>query len=154
MPDTVTPARVEPTLGPGSAPSANPVEELRAAVEAAPVVGAASPAVAGDSARIDRAALDQLSRIEEKTARIEEKYARTEFLMQRVQDKVEAAAGRMGEVALQSDLVAARERLNELGTRVRRLPGVGALFLTALVTAVLAAAFTLAAQKYLPGLLP
>ena len=63
--------------------------------------------------------LDQLSRIEDKTARIEEKYARTETGMLRVQDKVEAAMARMTDAALQSDLVVVRERVEELGRRVR-----------------------------------
>ena len=83
--------------------------------------------------------LDQLSRIEDKTARIEEKYARTETGMLRVQDKVEAAMARMTDAALQSDLVVVRERVEELGRRVRGLPGLNSLWLTAIVTALLTA---------------
>ena len=98
--------------------------------------------------------LDQLSRIEDKTARIEEKYARTETGMLRVQDKVEAAMARMTDAALQSDLVVVRERVEELGRRVRALPGLNSLWLTAIVTAVLTAVLVLVAQKYLLGRLP
>jgi hypothetical protein len=151
MPDTTSPTRVEPTLGASAAPS---VEELRAAVETPPAPPAAVPTYAEDAPRTDFSRLDQLSRIEEKTARIEEKYARTETGMQRVQDKVEAAMGRMSNAAQQSDLAIVRERVDELARRVRRLPGLNALVFTALVTAILAAALVLAAQKYLLGHLP
>jgi hypothetical protein len=157
MADSPTTNRVEPILGPGPAPSAPSVEELRAAVESVPSTPPAAPAVGYAETlppRTDRAGIDQLSRIEEKAARIEEKYARTETLMQRVQDKVEAATGRMSEAALQSDLVIVRERVDELARRVRRLPGLNSLVFTALVTALLTAALTVAAIKYLPGILP
>jgi hypothetical protein len=74
--------------------------------------------------------------------------------MQRVQDRVEAATGRMSEAALQADLVVVRERVDELARRVRRLPGLNSLVFAALVTALLTAALTVAAMKYLPGILP
>ncbi len=142
MTDTM---RVEPTLGSAPASADSPaVAELRAAVDAAP---------ADTTPRLDRAGLDQLSRIEEKTARIEEKYARSEALLQRYGDKIEAATGRMGEVALQADLVAVREEVGALARRFGRLPGFGALMLTAVVTAILTAAVTVALIKYVPGLL-
>src|SRR4051794_1710841 len=115
MADSTTTNRVEPTLGTTPPASSGPsLEELRAAVESVPPT---PPSPAGGyveappPARGER--LDQLSRIEDKTARIEEKYARTEASMQRVQDKVEAAMGRMTEAALQSDLVIVRERVDE-----------------------------------------
>ncbi len=73
--------------------------------------------------------------------------------MQRVQDKVEGAMGRMNEVALQSDLVALRNQLTATSDRVRKVPGFGAFLLTALVTSALAAAFVIAALRYVPGLL-
>jgi polyhydroxyalkanoate synthesis regulator phasin len=155
MADSTTPTRVEPTLGPPSpAPSGPGVEELRAAVESVPPapVPPGGQVEATTPARSER--VDQLSRIEDKAARIEEKYARTETLMQRVQDKVEAATGRMSEAALQSDLVVVRERVDELARRVRRLPGLNSLVFTALVTSLLTAALTVAAIKYLPGILP
>jgi hypothetical protein len=150
MADTPTSNRVEPTLG--TSPSAPSVEELRAAVESVP---AAPPAAtAAEPAPMIGERLDQLSRIEDKTARIEEKYARTETGMLRVQDKVEAAMARMTDAALQSDLVVVRERVEELGRRVRGLPGLNSLWLTAIVTAVLTAVLVLVAQKYLLGRLP
>ena len=153
MADTTSPTRAEPNLG--AAPTAPSVEELRAAVETVPPAPPAPvPTYAEEAPRTDFARLDQLSRIEEKTARIEEKYARTETAMQRVQDKVEAAMGRMTNAALQSDLVIVRERVDELTRRVRRLPGLNSLWVTALVTAILTTALVLAAQKYLLGYLP
>ena len=152
MADTPTSNRVEPTLGTvSSAPS---VEELRAAVESVPPPPPAAPSPAPEPAPMLGERLDQLSRIEDKTARIEEKYARTETGMLRVQDKVEAAMARMTDAALQSDLVVVRERVEELGRRVRGLPGLNALWLTAIVTALLTAVFVLVAQKYLLGRLP
>ena len=152
MADTTSPTRAEPNLGASAAPS---VEELRAAVETVPPVPPAPvPIYTEEPPRTDFTRLDQLSRIEEKTARIEEKYARTETAMQRVQDKVEAAMSRMSNAAQQPDLVIVRERVDELARRVRRLPGLNSLWLTALVTALLTAAFVLAAQKYLLGHLP
>ena len=114
MADSATKNRVEPTLG--TSPSAPSVEELRAAVESVPSGPVAAPSVGYAEALppgTDRAGIDQLSRIEDKAARIEEKYARTETLLQRVQDRVEAATGRMSEAALQSDLVIVRERVEE-----------------------------------------
>jgi polyhydroxyalkanoate synthesis regulator phasin len=151
MADTPTSNRVEPT--PGTSPYAPSVEELRAAVESVPPA-APVPAAAPESAPMVGERLDQLSRIEDKTARIEEKYARTETGMLRVQDKVEAAMARMTDAALQSDLVVVRERVEELGRRVRGLPGLNSLWLTAIVTALLTAVFVLMAQKYLLGRLP
>ena len=151
MADTPTSNRVEPTLG--TSPYAPSVEELRAAVESVPTVPPTA-AEAPESAPMLGERLDQLSRIEDKTARIEEKYARTETGMLRVQDKVEAAMARMTDAALQSDLVVVRERVEELGRRVRGLPGLNSLWLTAIVTALLTAVFVLAAQKYLLGRLP
>jgi polyhydroxyalkanoate synthesis regulator phasin len=151
MADSATRNRVEPTLG--TTPSAPSVEELRAAVESVPPAPPPAPATS-NAEPPTRAGIDQLSRIEDKAARIEEKYARTETLIQRLQDKVEAATGRMSEAALQSDLVIVRERVDELTRRVRRLPGLNSLVFTAIVTALLTAALTVAAIKYLPGILP
>ena len=151
MADSTTTNRVEPTLG--TSPYAQSVEELRAAVESVPTAPPAA-AAAPESAPMLGERLDQLSRIEDKTARIEEKYARTETGMLRVQDKVEAAMARMTDAALQSDLVVVRERVEELGRRVRSLPGLNSLWLTAIVTALLTAVFVLVAQKYLLGRLP
>lgn len=137
MTDTSSPMRVEPVLDPRVSPTATlAAAELRAAVETAPIPHSDTAA---------RGAIDQLSRIEDKTARIEEKYARSEALLLRVGEKVEAATSRMGDVALQADLTA-------LSQRVRRLPGVGALIVTAILTAVLTAAAVYALMKYgVPG---
>jgi hypothetical protein len=148
MADPTTVNRVEPTLGPTpAAASTASVEELRAAVQSAPP----SPVEAPPSARADRPGSDQLSRIEDKADRIDEKYARTETLMQRVQDKVEAVTGQISKAALQSDLVIMRDRVEEAVRGLGRLPGLISLVFTAIVTALLAAALTVAAIKYLPG---
>jgi phage shock protein A len=113
---------------------------------------AAQPESAADAGA--RGALDQLSRIEDKTARIEEKYARTETLLNRVQDKVDAATGRIGEVALQGDMIALRNQFGTLSERVRKIPGAGTLIATAVVTALLTSAITVALLRYLPEILP
>lgn len=156
MTDTYAPARVEPTIEgqvAGREPSSlvddprTPEAPVPPAAYVAPDARAAAPQPRGVE--------DQLARIEDKTARIEEKYARSEAVLQRVGDKVDAATGRMGEVALQSDLKAVRAELHTVAARVRRLPGLNALVATAIVTALLSAAITVAVLKYgIPGLLP
>lgn len=98
---------------------------------------------------------DQLARIEDKCARIEDKYARSEALLSRVEEKIEGATTRMSEAARQSDLAALRSEVRAVADRTRRLPGSGALVLTAVITAVLTVALTIAAQRFhLDGLLP
>jgi hypothetical protein len=147
MTDTAQPTRVEPTLGAAPARSDTPaVAELRAAVEAAP---------ADLTPRLDRAGLDQLSRIEEKTARIEEKYARTEALMGRLETQVEQTTTRAGELARHADLVAVRAELEALARRTRRLPGFATILFVALVSILLTVAGVVAASRYgIPGVLP
>ena len=97
-----------------------------------------------------RPALDQLARIEEKAARMEEKYARSEAIMLRLEQKVEAATGATAALARQDDLKA-------LTSRVRRLPGFGALIVAGIVAAILAAVLIILAQhfnvaRFLPSL--
>ena len=147
MTDTAQPTRVEPTLGSAPARSDSPaLSELRAAVEAAP---------ADTAPRLDRAGLDQLSRIEEKTARIEEKYARTEALMGRLEAQVEQTTTRAGELARHADLVALRNEVAQLSQRTRSIPGAATLLVMAVLTALLTAGAILAAMKYgVPGVLP
>ena len=148
MTSTAQPARVEPTLDPAPATQPDPpaVAELRAAV------GSATPAV---SPTLDRASLDQLSRIEEKTARIEEKYARTEALMQRLESKVEHTTNRAAEMARQADLIAVRAELDALARRTRRLPGLTSLVFLAIVSILLTVAGVVAVLRYgIPGVLP
>lgn len=98
---------------------------------------------------------DQLARIEDKTARIEDKYARSEALLSRVEEKVEGAATRMNDAARQSDLAALRGEVRGINERVRKVPGTGALIVTAVITSVLTVALLLLAQglhleKYVP----
>jgi hypothetical protein len=128
---------VEPSIGPAPV-HAVPTDELRAAVEPASAHGPSDVPSA-------RHAIDQLSRIEDKTARIEEKYARSEAILQRVGTTVEAATSRMNEVASQADLTALRDQ-------VRRLPGTSALFIVAIVTSLLTAALVYLLIRYgMPG---
>jgi hypothetical protein len=133
-------------------------DELRAAVEpAASAQTYAEPYAAQASAEAQgsRSALDQLSRIEDKTARIEEKYARTEALLLRVEDRLGDTAGRMSEAARQADLDALRQEVAGFSQRFRNLPGLTSLVMTAIVTALLSSAITVALLKYgLPGVLP
>ncbi len=135
MSDTLTTRRVEPTIE-AQAGAAGPISGMPA-----PPPAASRMAAAGD-----RPGLDQLARIEEKAARIEEKYARSEALLLRVEMKVETATGVTGELARQADLAA-------LSTRVARLPGFGALILTALLAAVGSAGLIIAVMRFLPGVL-
>lgn len=95
---------------------------------------------------------DQLARLEDKTARIEEKLSRSESSTQRVVDRFEAASHRMSEVAQSSELAALRGDVKYVAKRVRSLPGFGALVVTAVITAVLAAALTILVLRYMPGL--
>ena len=96
---------------------------------------------------------DQLARIEDKTSRIEEKFARSESSMQRVIDRFDHATGRMGEVALQSDLAAVRGEVAFIARQVRKVPSFGTLALTAIGTAVLTALVFVALLRFVPGLL-
>lgn len=149
MSDTLTAARLEPIVdpGPGTAPYLPPSGPAPAT--AAPPVS--SPATAEPTP--PQAIADQLARLEDKTARIEEKLSRAEASTQRVVDRFEASSHRMSEVAQQSDLAAVRGDLKFVARRVRNLPGFTALVLSAVITALLTSALTIAIIRYLPGLL-
>jgi len=119
------------------------------AASPAPVVGWAEtlPAAANHG--------DQLARIEDKAARIEDKYARSEALLSRVEEKVEGASARMNEAARQSDLASLRGEVRGMGDKIRRMPGTGALVLTAIITSVLTVVLMVAVQRLnLDHLLP
>jgi hypothetical protein len=90
---------------------------------------------------------ERLRRIEDKASRLEEKYARTEAMMARLEDKVLAASDRTQQLATQSDLRA-------LSARVGRVPGFGALIVTAVLAGILAAIFTVLVLRYgVPGIM-
>jgi hypothetical protein len=96
----------------------------------------------------ERGGLDQLSRIEEKSARIEEKFARSEALLLRVEATFQDALTKFGGLARAADL-------NALEARVRGLPGAGSIFFVALVAALIGAVVMLAALRYgIPGVMP
>ena len=152
MSDTITSARLEPNVGP--VPPADIVEAPRTIVPAAePSSRAVVAEPAQDRSPMDRDRYEQLARLEDKTSRIEEKYARSEAMMQRVADKIEIATARMGEVALQSDLAAIRGEVGVIGRRIKGLPGVSGLVVTAVLTAILTAVLMVAIIRYMPGLL-
>lgn len=148
----MTDASPKPSTGPDFIPAAPAGPYVDAKPQAAP----ATALPAGPTTPIPAAHLfDQLARIEDKCSRIEDKYARSEALLSRVEDKVDGAAGRMSEAARQSDLAALRNEMRGLTERTRRLPGTGALVLTAVIAAVLTVALMIAAQRLnLDGLLP
>lgn len=140
----VSPPRLEPAE----------IVPIRDPGPSAPSVGRAVPASEPVDARpATTGAGEQLARLEDKASRIEEKLARSEAQTQRVVDRFEMAAGRMAEVALQSDLNAVRAELGFVARRVRALPGFAALMTTAVVTALLTAAIFVAILRYVPGLL-
>jgi hypothetical protein len=116
-----------------------------------PASPAPSSSQGSGQALSDRGGLDQLSRIEDKSARIEEKFARTEALLLRVESTFQDALSKFGGLARTADV-------NALEQRVRSLPGAGAIFVVALISALIGAACVIAAQKYgipgLPGFLP
>lgn len=137
----------------GAAASKPPVPETQTIANQQP----AAPPVVGKAETLHQPGpgADQLARIEDKCARIEDKYARSEALLSRVEEKIEGASTRMSEAARQSDLAALRSEVRAVADRTRRLPGSGALVLTAVITAVLTVVLTIAAQRFhLDGLLP
>ena len=133
-------AKREPSLDSGAE---------RSAVSFIPASPASSSVAQGNGLSLsERAGLDQLSRIEEKSARIEEKFARTEALLLRVETTFQDALSKFGGLARTADV-------NALEARVRGLPGAGGIFFVALIAALIGAACVLAAQKYgVPGFLP
>jgi len=96
----------------------------------------------------ERGGLDQLSRIEEKSARIEEKFARTEALLLRVEATFQDALTKFGGLARTADV-------NALEGRVRSLPGIGGIFVITVIAALIGSAATLVALKFgITGFLP
>jgi hypothetical protein len=130
-------------------PSLEALSERPAPIYAAPPPKPTVPASeAGGMPLSERGGLDQLSRIEEKSARIEEKFARTEALLLRVEATFQDAMTKLGGLARTAELHA-------LEARMRSLPSVGSIFFVALIAALIGAAAVLAAQKYgIPGFLP
>lgn len=157
MSDLRATPRSEPVLEPMPQAANVPGEPVRVTSEPVvlrvrePAPDAPPPSAPAAPGRLE--ASEQLARLEDKAARIEEKLARSESNTQRVVDRFELASARMGEVALQSDLAAARVDIAAIGKRVRGLPGFTALVYTAVITAVLTTGLTVAVMRFLPGLL-
>jgi len=129
-------------------PSIEGPAERPAPSYAPPPVAAPAPPPPGNVPLSERGGLDQVSRIEEKTARIEEKFARSEALLLRVEATFQDTLTKFGGLARTADV-------NALEQRVRSLPGAGAIFVVALIAAVIGAVVTLAALRFgIPGVLP
>jgi hypothetical protein len=135
-------AKREPSIeAPAERPASGYVPQPVPAPAPAPIQQAGMPLS-------DRGGLDQMSRIEEKSARIEEKFARSEALLLRVEATFQDALTKFGGLARTADV-------NALEGRVRGLPGLASIFFVALISALIGAAAVLAAQKYgIPGFLP
>ncbi|MDJ1158257.1 hypothetical protein QNA08_08435 [Chelatococcus sp. SYSU_G07232] len=149
MSDATTNTRIEPVIEP--APAADP--KVVATAAAPPPPPPASTPAPKPATATERAGLDQLFRIEEKTARIEEKFARSETLLKRVEDVVEASMSKSGEFAKQAELTALRQEVAYVSQQVRRKPGFAALIATAVLAAVLSSTFTIALLSLLPGVI-
>jgi hypothetical protein len=129
-------------------PSIDPRAERPIPTFAPPPAAAPVPAYSTDVPLSERGGLDQLSRLEEKSARIEEKFARSEALLLRLEATFQDALTRFGGLARAADMKA-------LEGRVRGLPGVGSIFFVALIAALIGAAVMVVALRYgIPGLVP
>lgn len=130
--------RIEPNLG--IDPTAEPAPAPKPAATAMP-----SPN--------SRGALDQLARIEDKMARLEEKFARTEALVARAQDGIDRAATRVESAARSVDAAQLVTAVNQLRAQVAKVPRLGGLVLTGVVTAVATSILFVLLLKFFPGLL-
>jgi hypothetical protein len=98
-------------------------------------------------------AMDQLSRIEDKTARIEEKFARSEERMMRVESALEKATMRLEGASQDMNLQGVKDDIARLRERVAKKPGAATIFIIALVAALIGAAVTFALTRFgIPGL--
>jgi hypothetical protein len=100
-----------------------------------------------------RAALDQLARIEDKMARIEEKFARQEAQVARAQDSLDRAATRVEAAARSVDAAELATEVGRLREKVEKVPRLGGLVVTGLVTALSTALLFVLLLKFFPGLL-
>jgi hypothetical protein len=125
--------RQEPIIAPAAANA-----------EAPPVMVAAPVPV---PAPTPTPALDQLSRIEEKTARIEEKFARYEAVLNRAEATLDRGAHRLEDTARGLDFDGLSGALQKLNARIDATPRFGALMLSSLASAVLGAVLVIIAFK-------
>ena len=132
--------RIEPNLGidPTAEPAPAPVPK---------------PAATATPSPNSRAALDQLARIEDKMARMEEKFARTEALVARAQDGLDRAATRVEGAARSVDAAELAGTVNQLRAQVAKVPRLGGLVLTGVVTSFATAILFVLLLKFFPGLL-
>jgi hypothetical protein len=120
-----------------------PIIAPAAANAEAPPVMVAVPAPAPAPAP----ALDQLSRIEEKTARIEEKFARYEAVLNRAEATLDRGAHRLEDTARGLDFDGLSGALQKLNARIDATPRFGALMFSSLASAVLGAVLVIVAFK-------
>ncbi len=128
--------RIEPNLG--IDPTAEP---------------APAPKTTATPSPNSRGALDQLARIEDKMARMEEKFARTEALVARAQDGLDRAATRVEGAARSVDAAELATTVNQLRAQVAKVPRLGGLILTGVVTSLATAILFVLLLKFFPGLL-
>jgi hypothetical protein len=120
-----------------------PIIAPAAANAEAPPVMVAAPVPAPAAAP----ALDQLSRIEEKTARIEEKFARYEAVLNRAEATLDRGAHRLEDTARGLDFDGLSGALQKLNARIDSTPRFGALMMSSLASAILGAALVIIAFK-------
>jgi hypothetical protein len=113
---------------------------------------ATRPAATSQPSANSRAALDQLARIEDKMARMEEKFARTEAIVSRAQDGLDRAATRVESAARSVDAAELATTVNHLRAEVAKVPRLGDLVLTGVVTAFATAILFVLLLKFFPGL--
>lgn len=101
----------------------------------------------------ERTALDQFSRMEDKLARIEEKFARFETILSRAEDRLDRATHRVEEAAKSVDAAELATEVTGLRSSVDKVPRLGGLIVTALVSAVATTILIVALLKFMPGLL-
>lgn len=92
---------------------------------------------------------EQLARLEEKTARIEEKLARSDAATARAIDRLEVSSHRVGEIAQQSEVLAVRSDTKFIARRIKTIPTLSFLILTAVVSSVATSILTALIFRFL-----
>jgi hypothetical protein len=121
--------------------------DSKAGARQEPMVAPVVIPMAANAASPTPAAIDQLSRIEDKTARIEEKFARYEAVLGRAEASLERSAHKVDEAASGMDFAGLSGELAKLEARVNATPRFGALVITALVTSLVTAVLVIIAAK-------
>ena len=112
------------------------------------IVKPVSPPVAPE-----RASLDQLARMEDKLARVEEKFARFETILSRAEDRLDRATARVEEAARTVDAAELAAEVAGMRASLDKVPRLGGLIITALITALTTTTLFVLLLKFMPGLL-